>query len=175
VSGSDVIAAVALGVSGLSAGLAVVSLALSFRESNRRDEEIGHFRREGERREEELSLLRQQVEAEQAERRRQLQARIVVGTRVPASGSSSGIEYQVQVHNAGGYVATGVGVDLVGAGGQSAGAVGLGRPLVPGDSDVVRVVTPSRERYFGPYAIFVEWEDGRGRMREASGVTVNAP
>jgi hypothetical protein len=174
-SASDVTAVVALGVSGLSAGLAILSLVLAFRESSRRDEEIGHLRREGERREEELSLLRQQVASEQDERRRQQQAQVVVGAGIPASGSAQGIEYTVPVQNVGVYMATEVAVDLVGEAGHSAGTGSLGRALVPGETDKIIVVTPPRDRFFGPYQIFVEWVDGRGHNRVVSGVTVGAP
>lgn len=174
-SATDVIAAVALGIAGLSAGLAILSLVLAFRESSRRDEEIAHLRREGERREEELSLLRQQVAADREERLRQQQARISVGEQVPASGSERSIDYRVTVQNTGTYPATDVVVELVNAVGVSAGSGRLDSALIAGDSDVVNVETPPRGRYTGPYKIVVAWTDGRGPNREVSSVEVGAP
>jgi hypothetical protein len=172
---TDVIAAVALGVSGLSVGLAIVSLVLAFRESSRRDEEIGHLRREAERREEELSLLRQQVTADLAARQRHQKAQIVVLDRVPASRSERGIEYDVPVQNTGDYIASDVGVELLDAAGRPVGAGRLDRALIRGESAVIKVVTPPPDGFALPYEVFVEWVDGRGENREATSRKVGTP
>lgn len=103
ISATDVIAVIALVA-------AILALALQFRESNRRDEEIRLLRAEAERHNEELRLLGQQVEAEQAERLRQQQARISVFEGVQTSGSERGIEYTVPVQNTGASVAAQIGV-----------------------------------------------------------------
>jgi hypothetical protein len=176
VNGSDdVIAWIALGISIVSAGVALVSLILGFRESSRRDEEISHLRREGERREEELSIFRQQLAADEDARSREQQARISVGQEIRADGSGRGIEYTVPLQNTGEYVATEIGVELVDADGASAGSGRLDRALVVGERDVVRVITPPRDRFTGPYEVFVQWRDGRGFNRKASGIQVGPP
>jgi hypothetical protein len=172
---SDVIATIAIVVSGISAALAIVSLVLAFLESSRRDEEIRLLREESGRRDEELTLLRQQVAAEQMAWVRQQQGRIVVIERVPTSGSAQGIEYDVTVRNEGEYLATAILVELVDPNGGSVGSARLDRGLFQGEEETVKVATPPRDRYSGPYAIYVEWTDGRGQNRIASGITVGAP
>jgi hypothetical protein len=171
VSASDVIAVIALAVSTASAVAAGLSLILGFRESSRRDEEMSFLRTEAGRRDEELSLLHEQVAAGQ-------QAKIVTptGAAVPTDSSEEGIEYHVPVQNTGTYTASRVAVELVSSTGAPVGYGVLDRALVPGDTDTVDVMTPPRDRFTGPYTIYVEWDDGRQeRNRERTGVPVGAP
>jgi hypothetical protein len=115
--------------------------------------------------------------AEQEERRRARQAKVISeGRAVPAVDSEQGIEYHVPVHNTGAYTASRVAVELVSSAGAPVGYGTLDRALVPGDTDTVHVMTPPRNRFTGPYTIYVEWDDGRPeRNREGTGVTVGAP
>jgi len=167
VSATDVIAVIALvGV--------IISLLLQFRESGRRNEEIGLLRAEAERRDEELQLLRQQVEAQQEEGRRHEQARLSVFGGVPADRRGGGIEYRVPVQNVGDAAASQIAVELVDIGGVKIGTSAQIASLVPGDKAYATVLTPSV--FAGPYEIFFEWDDGRrDRNRAASGVQVGTP
>jgi hypothetical protein len=145
-----------------------VSLALQFRESSRREEEISLLRDEAKRRDEEIALLRRQVEGGE-------QARLTVFAGVQAQGSERGIQYNVSVQNTGASGASQVTVELVDGGKTTVGKNATPLSLVAGEKAYVGVVTPPRDRYTGPYEIFFEWSDGRGRQRAASGIQVGAP
>jgi hypothetical protein len=149
-------------------------LILGFRESSRRDEEIRLLRQEGTRREEELGILREQLAADKEIRRHQLQAEITVETPIPTEGSARGIDYKVTLLNLGKYRAIEIAVDLIAADGRSAGT-GTHDAMLPGEKAMVTVTTPPAESYFGPYEVWVEWTDGRGQIREATGVEVGRP
>jgi hypothetical protein len=174
-SATDVIAVIALVVSIGAGAAAILSLVLQFRESGRRNEEIRLLHAEAERRDEELRLLGQQVQAEQDERLREQQARLSVFAGVQGSGSERGIEYTVPVQNTGASPASQIAVELFDSSGAKVGTSTLIPTLVPGEKAYTDVVTPPRDRYTGPYEIFFEWDDGRGRNRAASGVQVGSP
>jgi hypothetical protein len=167
VNATDVIAAVALAIS-IGAGVAaIVSLVLQFRESGRRDEEIRLLRDEARRRDEELGLLRQQVA-------RQEQAHISVGEHIPGSLAGDAFLWDVSIVNDGAAIARNVYIELVTSDGEVARGERRVRPMDPGETHVVRLEIP-RDEYRGPYDVIVAWGDGRGPMRERSGVRVGEP
>lgn len=175
VDSSDVIAAVALGVSGVSAGLAIVPLVLGFRESSRREEEIRFLREEAGRRDEELGLLREQVAQAREERELEKRARLTITTGGRES-SSHGISFKLKVANAGPHFATNVLLRLRGPNGQIAGEAWHREPILPGDPSVeIAVETPPPDRYFGPYKVEPSWDDGRGRIVGTPEIEVGRP
>lgn len=172
---SDVIAAVALGVSFGSAFAAGLSLVLGLRESSRRDEEIRLLREDAGRRDEELALVREQVAREREERELQKRARLTI---VPGARESSahGISFTLNVTNAGPHFASNLLLRLRGQDGQIAGEAWHREPVLPGSPAVaVVVVTPPPDRYFGPYDVEPSWEDGRGRIVGTPTLTVARP
>jgi hypothetical protein len=161
-------ATVALIVS-IGAGLAaIVALVLQFRESSRRDEEIGLLRDEAKRRDEEIALLRRQVEAKQ-------EAHISPFGGVQGSASEQGIEYTVGLQNTGPSAASQIAVELADGSKTTVGTSAPVDSLIPDETAFAVVVTPPRDHYTGPYDIVFEWNDGRGPQREVSGVQVGLP
>jgi hypothetical protein len=79
------------------------------------------------------------------------------------------------VQNTGASGASQVTVELVDGDKTTVGKNATPLSLVAGEKAYVGVVTPPRDRYTGPYEIFFEWSDGRGRQRAASGIQVGAP
>jgi hypothetical protein len=153
----------------IAAGIAAVALLLfQFRESSRRDEEVSLLRDEARRRDEEIALLRRQVEGGE-------QARLMVFAGVQADSSERGIQYNVPVQNSGASGASQVAVELVNGEMETVGKNATLLSLVAGEKAYIGVMTPPRDRYTGPYEIFFEWDDGRGRQRAASGIQVGAP
>jgi hypothetical protein len=140
-SATDIIATIALTVSIGAGVVAVVSLILQFRESDRRDEEIRLLREEAGRRDEELGLLREQVAGEKDARLRQEQAHISVTEHVPTGRSEHTFEYDVPVVNTGESIARDIYVELV-ADETVAGSTRYQRPLAPGETATVRVSIP---------------------------------
>lgn len=173
--GSDLVAAIALGVSGVSAALAIVSLVLGFRESSRRDEEVRLLREESGRRDEELALLREQVAHAREEREREKRARLTVTEGGKESGTS-GIVFRLSVTNAGPHFASNVLLRLRAADGQPVGERMHEEPIMPGSPPVtIAVHTPPPDRYSGPYDVEVSWDDGRGRIVGSKALTVARP
>jgi hypothetical protein len=141
-------------------------LVLGFRESSRRDEEIGFLRDEAKRREEEVALVREQVASDREDREREQLARLTVTPKQQASSSEAMI-LTFTVTNAGPRFATNILLRLRGEreeGPRLAGETCHDEPVLAGTSIEIAVETPPPERYFGPYTVQASWEDGRGRM-----------
>jgi hypothetical protein len=81
----------------------------------------------------------------------------------------------VTVRNEGEYLAKAIHVELVDPSDATVGSAMADRGLFQGESVLVKVMTPPHDRYTGPYMIYLEWADGRGANRVASGVEVGRP
>lgn len=156
----EVMATVALGVAILSLVVAAVSLYLSFRESERRDIE--------------LELQQGQAKAAEADRARKLRAWVEIAGSVPILSSERGIEYTLPLQNSGEFKAVGVKLELLGTAGPVATSE-LPGALLPGGQAEVKITTPARDRYSGPYQVIIEWLDGLGMHREATPTIVALP
>ncbi len=175
---TDIIATIALAVSGVSATAAGLSLWLQVREADRRDEEIRLVRDEAGRRDEEIRLVRDeagrrdeevrllaaQVEEARSHRLAAERARLTI-TRGPVEGSERAIAYTLKVTNAGPRFAANVLLRLRDRQGRIAGETMRAEPILDGATIEIVVETPPRERYHGPYQIDLSWDDARGRSQ----------